>query len=145
MISQTAEYALRAMVFLAEEPQNSHAIPELARVTKVPEQYLAKVMQGLVRRGIAVSHRGAKGGYGMSRPAEEITLYDIVDAVDPVQRILKCPLDLPAHRDQLCSLHAKLDGACAHVEETLRGATLADIMAEAALPLELGGHPCPLH
>ena len=144
MISQTAEYALRAMVFLAERPETSFAIPKIAEATHVPAQYLAKVMQDLARQGVIVSRRGAKGGYALARAAREVTLLEIVQAVDPIRRITACPLGLKAHEQRLCTLHARIDRACEQFEDAFGGTTLGMLLEEAALPAAEGGRPWPL-
>lgn len=131
MISQTAEYALRAMVYLAQEPDRSHTNQQIALSTRVPIGYLAKVLQNLSKAGLITSRRGLGGGFALARPAEEITIYEVVQAVDPIPRITSCPLKLKAHRDKLCPLHQRLDNAWELVEQSFRSTTLADIIDEA--------------
>ena len=144
MISQTAEYALRAVTFLAGKPDEAAPIPRIAEATQVPAHYLAKIMQDLARLGVITSRRGVKGGYTLARPPAEVTLLEVVQAVDPVRRIKSCPLGLEAHRDQLCSLHARIDHACALFEEAFQDVTLAELLQESALPAAQGGKPWPL-
>ncbi len=131
MISQTAEYALRAMVYLAQYPEQSHTNQQIARVTRVPTGYLAKVLQNLSRAGLITSRRGLGGGFALAKPPGEITIYEIVQAVDPIPRITSCPLKLKAHRDKLCPLHQRLDNAWELVEQSFRSTTLGDIIDEA--------------
>lgn len=144
MISQTAEYALRAMVFLAEQPEKSFSIPRIAEATQVPSQYLAKVMQDLARLGVVASRRGVKGGYSLARAANTVTLLEIVQAVDPVRRITACPLGLASHKDRLCTLHARIDHACEQFEVAFQATTLGQLLEEAAMPAASGGRPWPL-
>lgn len=129
MFSQTTEYALRAAVCLADAPDRSHTAQEIAERTRVPRDYLAKVLRSLSRSGLVLAQRGKHGGFSLTRPPEHVTIYDVVEAVDPLPRILSCPLGLRAHRTQLCALHRKLDAAYATVERELRGATLAEMLA----------------
>ncbi len=133
MISQTAEYALRAVVFLAEHPEGPSTIAAIAERTQVPPSYLAKVMQGLARHHLVTSHRGITGGFTLAREPVTLTLLEIVNAVDPVQRIFTCPLGLPEH-EQLCSLHRRLDMAYAMFEEVLRGTTVAELLVTRIFP-----------
>ena len=130
MISQTAEYALRAVAALASHPDESLVTQRLAELTKVPAGYLAKVMQSLGRAGLVNSTRGVGGGFTLTRPATEISIYDIVQAVDPLQRIRTCPLGLEAHGVRLCPLHKRLDDAMKQVEDAFRGSNLAELLAE---------------
>ncbi len=137
MISQTAEYALRAIAYLAKGPDNPHITREIAEATKVPSGYLAKVMQTLVKTGLVHSRRGLGGGFTLERSPETISILDVINAVDPLQRILSCPLALPEHRDSLCPLHRRLDQTMADIEKALGVVTIADIMVgpEGGVPL----------
>lgn len=140
MISQTAEYALRAVVHLAtvastgvpEDSQLStvsQTAQQIATATQVPLSYLSKVLQTLARAGLIVSQRGLGGGFSLARVPGEITVYQVVQTVDPIRRITQCPLGLEAHQDFLCPLHAKLDAATALVEQSFRETTIADLSA----------------
>ncbi|HLX63276.1 MAG TPA: Rrf2 family transcriptional regulator [Planctomycetota bacterium] len=128
MISQTTEYALRAMVFLAEREGHPHAAQEIAQATHVPAGYLSKVLQSLVRANLLISQRGLGGGFSLSRSKSEISIYEVVQAVDPIRRIRSCPLELVAHGTNLCPLHRRLDNALALVEDSFKNSTLAEIL-----------------
>lgn len=132
MFSRTAEYALRAMVALAVSPDEPMTVQALAKQTKVPAGYLSKVMQSLGRAGMVSSQRGARGGFTLVEPPEQISLLDIIDAVDPVERIHACPLSLPGHKERLCPLHSKIDQSIAHIRETLSQAFLASMLRTVA-------------
>lgn len=129
ILSQTAEYALRAMAYLAEQGQAS-PIPPMAAATRTPPDYLAKVMQSLAQADLVVGKRGRTGGYALARPAIETTVLEIINAVDPIRRIYSCPLSLPHHATKLCPLHRRLDAAAAHLEQAFGTTTLADIISE---------------
>jgi len=143
MISQTAEYALRAIAYLAKSPDEPRITREIAEATKVPSGYLAKVMQTLVKAGLVHSRRGLGGGFTLNMPPKAISILDVVNAVDPLQRILSCPLALPEHSDKLCPLHGRLDQAMADIEKVLGAATIADIMVgpEGRVPLGISTLP----
>ena len=94
MFSQTAEYALRAVVALADGGGKPLTTQQIAGMTKVPANYLAKVLQSLGRAGIVSSQRGLGGGSVLARPAAEISVYEVIEAVDSIQRIRTCPLGL---------------------------------------------------
>ncbi len=128
MISNTAEYALRLVVRLAEEPGQALPAQEVAREIQVPAQYLYKIIQGLSRVGLLRSRRGAGGGVSLQKTPAEISLYEIVTAVSPIKRIHSCPLNLPEHENELCSLHATLDGAAAQAEGCFRRTSLQDLL-----------------
>jgi Rrf2 family protein len=130
LFSQTVEYALRASVYLADQSPNAKTTDQVAKVTLVPAAYLSKVLQLLARAGIVRSQRGVKGGFQLARAPHEISILDIVNAVDPIRRIQSCPLDLPSHGDLLCALHRRLDAALLSVEDSFRSTSLAEILAE---------------
>jgi Rrf2 family nitric oxide-sensitive transcriptional repressor len=130
MLSQTVEYALRAVVYLARKPGESSTTEDVAEATRVPPAYLAKIFQGLVRAGVVRSQRGVGGGVMLARPADEVTILDVVNAVEPIRRITSCPLDLPTHGVRLCPLHKRMDQALATVEAAFKNTTLAEILAE---------------
>jgi Rrf2 family nitric oxide-sensitive transcriptional repressor len=96
----------------------------------VPAGYLAKVLQQLVRGGVATSQRGLRGGFLLAKPAGDVLVLDVVNAVDPIRRIRSCPLELGQHAHALCTLHRTLDDAYAAIERSFAGATLADLTAE---------------
>jgi Rrf2 family protein len=129
-ISQTAEYALRAVVWLAREPAASVGTQHIAKATHVPAGYLARVLQSLARAGLLESTPGRAGGFRLRRAPAEISVLDVVNAVDPVQRIVSCPLGLKAHRGHLCPLHRRLDDAAASVERAFAATNMAEIVAE---------------
>lgn len=130
MISPTAEYALRAIVALAQADGGTLVTAQMAEITRVPPGYLSKVLQVLRRGGLVRSKRGLGGGFTLSRPADKITVLEVVNAVDPVERITKCPLGISAHGAKLCALHAKLDAAIASVERSFAETTVAALLAE---------------
>lgn len=130
MISQTVEYALRAAVYLARHMPKAQTTDEIAKATQVPRPYLAKVLQGLNRAGIVQSQRGLGGGITLTRDTSELTILQIINAVEPLQRIHTCPLKLSSHGMRLCSLHRRLDDALASVEKAFSQSTLAEIIDE---------------
>jgi Rrf2 family transcriptional regulator, nitric oxide-sensitive transcriptional repressor len=130
MISQTAEYALRSVVCLASTPQTALTTGQIAKVTKVPGSYLSKVLQALGRAEIVRSQRGLHGGFSLAKPAEELSLLEVINAVDPMQHIDKCPLDLAQHGSNLCPLHKRLNDSIHMIEKTYRESTIGELLRE---------------
>ena len=128
MVSQTAEYALRAVAWLAVHPGLATA-ERIAEQTRVPARYMAKVLGTLARAGIVTGRRGVGGGFRLARDPASLTLLDVVAAVEPIHRITACPLGLPLHQGQLCRLHQRLDDALAAMERELAGATFEQLFA----------------
>jgi Rrf2 family transcriptional regulator, nitric oxide-sensitive transcriptional repressor len=130
MFSQTVEYSLRAVVHLADHAPDAQTTDQIAAATLVPKAYLSKVIQGLSRAGIVHSKRGIGGGVTLVKTPDRLTILDVVNAVEPIERIKVCPLGLKAHGVRLCPLHKRMDGALAMVEAAFRNTTLAEVLAE---------------
>ncbi len=130
MISQTVEYALRAIVTIAQHEGQPCTAQQISKITQVPAPYLSKLMQGLVRAGLTNSQRGLHGGFVLTRKPAEMSILEVVDAVDPIQRIRECPLGISTHGSHLCPLHQRLDRAMEMVEKLFRETTVADVLAE---------------
>ena len=138
MFSQTNEYALRVVTYLAFHPNVPCKNADIARATQVPPGYLYKVLQILDKAGLVHGQRGMHGGFILARSPERITVFDIIAAVDPLPRIESCPLHLDSHCEKLCTLHTRLDKAFSVVEEAFRKSTVAELMKESSL------YPLPL-
>lgn len=130
MYSQTAEYALRAMACIAMRGSELVPTPVLAKQTKVPSNYLAKVLQLLASADLIEGRRGVGGGYRLAKPASQVRLLDIINSVSPVSRIEACPLGLPNHGPFLCPLHRRADQAAAAFIEIFEGVTLQDLISD---------------
>lgn len=151
MISPTAEYALRAVVAIAQGGGDAIVTPTLVEMTKVPPGYLPKVLQTLRRAGLVRSKRGLGGGFTLAHTPEKITVLDVVNAVDPIKRIVQCPLDIDSHSSILCPLHKRLDEAAEMVEKSFASTTIAELLVNSddghaplckpSKPLGLGLNP----
>ncbi len=128
MFSQTTEYALRAMALLAYYPDQLVPTPNLAEETKVPPTYLAKVLQQLAGAELISGRRGVGGGYKLTKPASEIKLLDVINAVTPIKRIKTCPLGLTDHGPNLCPLHRRMDNAAKQMIDLFDSVSLADLI-----------------
>jgi Rrf2 family protein len=139
IFSQTAEYALRAVVCLASRTDRPWTNQQLAAVTQVPSNYLSKLMQSLRRAGIIHAQRGVGGGFRLQRPAHEISVLDVIRVVEPIQRIHTCPLGLEAHSHELCTMHRQLDDALSSTECVLGRTTIQQLLDDrtATMPLDV--------
>lgn len=127
-VSQTAEYALRAVVWLAQHPGRHQTTQQLAEGTQVSANYLPKVLQPLSRAGIVSGQRGVNGGYSLDRSPIHLTVLEVINCVDPIERIRRCPLGLKTHLGALCPLHRMLDDAIAENERRFAGQTIASLL-----------------
>jgi len=135
LFSLTIEYAMRAVLALASGDGTPMTTRRIAEVMLVPQSYLSKVLQALVKGGLAYSTRGLKGGFVLVSKPEDISMLDILNAVSPIKRIEHCPLDLEGHSSNLCPLHRRLDQAMGMVQDAFATTTLAEILSEE--------NPCP--
>lgn len=134
MFSVTTEYALRVMTALAMSPDNLVPTGSLAELTKIPSNYLAKVLQQLAGAGLVTGRRGVGGGYRLSRPAANIRLIEIIQTVGSLQRITTCPLGLESHGPNLCPLHRTIDRAAQTLIELFDGVTLQNLIDDPNSP-----------
>ncbi|MCC6361500.1 MAG: Rrf2 family transcriptional regulator [Phycisphaerales bacterium] len=130
MISRTAEYAVRAALWLVRHRGRPSTVREIAEDTAVPGGYLAKILRALGRAGLVRAQPGPGGGFLLSREPEAVSVLDVIDAADPIHRVEGCPLGLPEHAETLCPFHARLDEALAHTRNAFANCTLAELVAE---------------
>jgi Rrf2 family protein len=131
MISQTAEYALRAVVFLAGRDHEPCTAQVIAEATKVPSGYLSKIMQSLARDGVVTSRRGLHGGFTLVLSPQALSVHDVLEAVDPIRRYRTCPLELPWHCNNMCQLHRSLDEMIARFEVKAKKTPISDLLPTA--------------
>ena len=136
-MSQGVEWALHSCSVLAGlPPANVLPASRLAEMHDVPPAYLAKHLQALSRAGILVSGHGPRGGYRLARPAREITVLDVVEAIDGDEPAFRCteirrrgPTAQPASAYRLaCGIHRVMDTADAAWRESLRAVTVAELV-----------------
>jgi Rrf2 family protein len=131
IVSQTTEYALRAIVCLSKQAATEKGqiltAPFIAEQTKVPPGYLVKVLQNMCRAGLVQSQRGIGGGFSLACDPKKTTIYDVLQAVDDLPRIEVCPLGNPLHT-KLCPLHQRIDAALESVEIAFKKTTIAELV-----------------
>jgi Rrf2 family transcriptional regulator, nitric oxide-sensitive transcriptional repressor len=127
LFSATVEYALLAMVQLASENSGFCTTQQIAKKTRVSLPYLSKVFQLLARAGLVTSRRGKHGGIKLAKPANRISLLDVVVAVAPMNRSIE-PLNGLA-KSSLRRLEARLDGLMQSLRKELATVSLADACA----------------
>ncbi len=138
LFSDASEYALRAVVWLAQYPGEPKKVKEIAAGTQSPAGYLIKVLQGLMKAGILTAQRGSNGGFALKRDPATLSVYEVVQAIDPIERIRNCPLGLAAHGANLCPMHKRIDDAIASIEENFRQCTIKQMLDEPSASIPLG-------
>jgi Rrf2 family protein len=125
-LTRTADYAIRVMIHLAGLPAGGRTSREtLAQWTQVPGEFLSKVLQSLARARLIQSHRGTRGGFELARSGSEITMLDVVEAIEgPIQLNLCLAQDDQCGRRWWCAAHLVWKDAQAAMVEVLRRSTI---------------------
>lgn len=128
MLSQTAEYALRAVLTIAMEPGGQLGAAQLAERLDVPRNYLSKTLHQLARSGVLESTRGKTGGFRLGRNPERITLLEVVQPFDDITGRRVCLLGKPVCSDHsACAAHLKWKAVSERNAEFFRDTTVADL------------------
>jgi Rrf2 family protein len=132
MLNQTAEYALRTAVFLAEQPPGSSwRAADLADRLGIPANYLSKILHQLARDGVLDSQRGRAGGFRLGKPAARVRLTDVVSPFDTVESRRGCLLGRPVCSDATpCQAHDRWKAIGASLADFFRTTTLASLISE---------------
>ena len=135
MLTQTADYALRALVYLAHSPEDGyHQTRDLAKSLNVPANYLGKILQLLGHKLIVESQRGMNGGFRLSRLPEQIRLYDVMLAIGALPSDHECPLLTGSRQIELCRVHRRFQAMTAQYIQFLKNTTLEEVMQPDSIP-----------
>lgn len=132
LLSDACDYGLRAVIWMAERPSEPHKVKDIAEGTKAAPGYLIKVLQELAKAGILTARRGSQGGFRLKSDPAVLTALDVINAIDPLERIERCPLQMKSHSVKLCLMHRCIDDAMAQIEETFRAMTIREVIASSA-------------
>lgn len=126
-ITRQADYALRAMLFLArQDPDTRAATSQIANVQRIPPSFLAKIISQLSIAGLIHTSRGARGGVSLARPASEISILEVVEAIDGPVTLNACTSDpKDCFFGDECPLRVMWCGTQAELIDTLRTTTFA--------------------
>lgn len=126
-ISERASLALHAVTFLATRGGEPARVKEVAGALSGSAAHLSKVLQALVRGGLLKGTRGPSGGYRLARPAGEITLLQVVEAVEGPLDLRACLFGTPVCGGNCCLLGGMVDGFNRRLRDHLAGATVGKI------------------
>lgn len=134
MLSLTSEYALRAVLYIADQGGDGAVRVEgLADALGLPRNYLSKTLNLLAHRGILHSTRGPTGGFRLAVPASELTLADVVEGFDPDATHRGCLLGRPQCSDaNPCPAHHRWRSVAAEVRAFFEGTTVSDLLEDSA-------------
>lgn len=130
MFSQTSEYAIRALTILSRYPLDQFVlVGTLAESADLPHHYLSKILQNLVRMQILESRKGSRGGFRLSRSPDEITLFEVVNAIENLSQTRRCLMGQAECSDErACPLHEFWVTQTNRYMETLHTTTLGDLV-----------------
>jgi len=128
MLNHSSQHAVRAMSQLAGAGGEWVRAKDLAELADVPFHYLAKLLSQLVRAGILDATRGKHGGYRLARPAEQISLYEVINTIEPISGPRQCLLSrADCDSECPCQVHDAWAPVVEQVHDFLRNTTVADI------------------
>ena len=127
--SRSAEYAIRAFVYLADVPDGKYAmVKNIAKECGIPTHFLAKILQQLARKNFLRSSKGPTGGFALRRPPGDINLLEIVDNIDGLSEYHRCPSGMEDCSDDApCGMHDSWKELRARILEYLEDTTIADL------------------
>ena len=107
IFSRQCEYAIQAILYLVRERKNKNtSIKELTDALHIPYHFLAKILQNLTHKGLLHSQKGLSGGFSLARPANQVTLFEIIEAIDGNGLMHNCILGFPECTSaNPCALH----------------------------------------
>jgi len=136
LFSRQCEYALQAVMYLALKPEGERtSIKELTRKINIPYHFLAKILQDLTYKGLLISQKGPTGGFALAKPAKDVTLFQIVEAIDGTDVTSKCVLGFPeCSGKNPCAVHEKWTGLRDEIHVMLVGKNITQMAREMKKP-----------
>src|SRR5580693_7360724 len=127
-LTKKADYGLMALKYLAEQTGGAHSAKDIAEAYHIPPQLLAKILQTLAKAGLLVSHAGTNGGYALARPANQISAFEVIRAIDGPLFITSCitihgACDLAGH----CTIKEPLRKVNDSIKDLLSGIRISDL------------------
>ncbi len=127
--SRSAEYAIRAFVYLSVVPPGKYAmVKQIAQDSDIPSHFLAKILQQLARQGFLRSSKGPTGGFCLRCPGSEISMLQIVEAIDGLSDYQRCIGGMTECNDQMrCGMHDSWKVLRGRIIEYLEGTSIEDL------------------
>lgn len=131
-LNRLTDYAIVAMSKMSHDPENVRTTTQISLETAVPIPTIAKLLNALVKGGLVISHRGASGGYTLSRPADDITAADIIQAVEGPISLTAC---VDGSDEECCiQLDCPMSGNWNKVNQAIHKALTEVSLAELGTP-----------
>ncbi len=129
LITRDTDYALRALCFIAGEKDKITPAAGLVKKIKIPRPFLRKLLQALHKKGILNSYKGQGGGFSLNRPADKISLVDLIEIFQGPLKLNECLFKrLPCPNVKTCALKRRIDKIEKYVISELRSINLASLL-----------------
>lgn len=149
--TRRTDYAIQSLVYIANAPTSPVKANAVGEAMGIPTGFLQQVLREMLQAGLLTSRPGPSGGFSLARPAEEITVFQIVEAMEGPLRSTECALrGGPCHWVDVCALHrvwsAARDALCDRLDEATLATVAADdrALAEGALAVPVDSHRRPV-
>jgi FeS assembly SUF system regulator len=127
-ITKQTDYGIVLLTHMAGRPERQYNAPDLSGETRLPLPMVSKILKLLAREGVLASHRGVKGGYSLARPADEISMADIIAALEGPIAITECvSVESDCSHEPVCPVRSNWQRINEAVREALEGITLAEL------------------
>ena len=138
VITRATEYAIRTIIFLAQQPKNDIVLKkDICRTQEVTPAFLTKILQPLIKAGIVSSQRGVGGGFLLAKDPNEITMFDILQAEEGQLKLNHCLVDADfCPRDGYCSAHEVWHETQHEMSQVLKRYSIADLVRKEKAKLE---------
>jgi len=128
-LTREGDYGIRSVLYLARQPYKKISfVTEISDEYKIPRSFLAKILQKLVKAKIVRSYRGVKGGFSLARQAKEISVLDVLEAIEGRLSLNVCLADKKkCDFSRHCPIHSVWANVQAKVTDVLRKSTFDDL------------------
>lgn len=143
-ITRQTDYGIVLLTHMAGHQERRYNATELAAEAHLPLPMVAKILKLLTREALLESHRGTKGGYSLGRPPEEISMAEIISALEGPIAITECIDESSGCTHQpICRVHSNWQRINEALRTALDGISLAEMTRPTARLVTLGGRPAP--
>ncbi len=128
-LTRESDYGIRSVLYLARQPYKKVSfVTEISEEYKIPRSFLAKILQKLVRSKIVKSYRGVKGGFSLARQSRDISVLDVLEAIEGKLALNLCTPDKKkCDFSRHCPIHSVWMTAQSKVVEVLRKSNFEDL------------------
>jgi Rrf2 family protein len=135
VLSRACEYAIQAAIYMARKPRGEYTlIREISKELDIPHHFLGKILQSLVKKGLMISHKGPKGGLALSKKPSEISMLDVVAAIDGSDFTSRCIIGLKkCENASKCPLHVAWCDKRENLKEMFSDESLAKLVKDLEL------------